>query len=120
MYVCIILPFSRSINGPHSYKYTYILHVADFRCILVGGLNIYISHYFKCIGTLKTVGGGGQHRLYILVIYYVQKKNLAVSEGRGLNGFLQYGRLWIEKKKSKHRTGTLKIKKNKKIILTYS
>ena len=40
-------------------KYTclYILHVAAFRrCILVGGLNVYISHYFKYIGTLKTVG----------------------------------------------------------------
>jgi len=31
-------------------------------------------------------GGGGQHRLYI-VIYSVQKKNLAVSEGGGLAGF---------------------------------
>ena len=30
-------------------------------------------------------GGGGQHRLYI-VIYSVQKKNLAVSEGGGLAG----------------------------------
>jgi len=30
-------------------------------------------------------GGGGQHRLYI-VIYFVQKKNLAVSEGGGLAG----------------------------------
>ena len=64
----------------------YILHVAAFRCILVGGLNVYISHYFKYIGTLKTDGGGGQHRLYIL-IYSVQKKNLAVSEGGGLAGF---------------------------------
>ena len=35
----------------------YILHVAAFRCILVGGLNVDISHYFKYIGTLKTVGG---------------------------------------------------------------
>ena len=31
-------------------------------------------------------GGGGQNRLYI-VIYSVQKKNLAVSEGGGLVGF---------------------------------
>ena len=31
--------------------------VAFRRCILVGGLNVYISHYFKYIGTLKTVGG---------------------------------------------------------------
>jgi len=30
-------------------------------------------------------GGGGQHRLYI-VIYSVQKKNLAASEGGGLAG----------------------------------
>ena len=30
-------------------------------------------------------GGGGQDRLYI-VIYFVQKKNLAVSEGGGLAG----------------------------------
>ena len=54
-------------------------------CILVGGLNVYISHYFKYNGTLKTDGGGAQHRLYI-VIYSVQKKNLAVSEGGGLAG----------------------------------
>ena len=50
---CIIFPFSRPINGPHSYKYM----LAAFRCILVGGLNVYINHYFKYIGTLKTVGG---------------------------------------------------------------
>ena len=36
----------------------YILHVAAFRrSILVGGLNVYISHYFQYIGTIKTVGG---------------------------------------------------------------
>ena len=69
----------------------YILHVAAFRrCILVDGLNVYISHYFKYIGTLKTVGGGGQHRLYI-VIYCVQKKNLAVSECGGLARFYCIG-----------------------------
>ena len=43
VHVCIILLFSRSINGPHSYKYMYILHVAAFRCILIGGLNVYMS-----------------------------------------------------------------------------
>ena len=61
--------------------------MAAFRCILVGGLDVYISHYFKYNGTIKTVGGwrGGQHRLYI-VIYSVQKKKLAVSEGGGLAG----------------------------------
>ena len=56
--VCIIFPFSRSINGPHSYKYTYmyILHVAALRrCILIGGLNVYISHYFKYIESVAYI-----------------------------------------------------------------
>ena len=35
----------------------YILHVAAFRCILVGGLNVSISHNLKYVGTIKTVGG---------------------------------------------------------------
>ena len=45
------------INAPHSYKcrYMYILHVAAFRYILFGGLNVYIRHYSKYIGTIKTV-----------------------------------------------------------------
>ena len=73
----------------------YILHVAALRrCILVGGLNVYLSHYFKYIGTLKTDGGGGQHRLYI-VIYSVQKKSLAVSEGGGLAGFYCISNLYF-------------------------
>ena len=43
---------------------------------------MYISHCFKYIGTIKSAGGGGQHRLY-KVIYSVQKKKLEVSEGDG-------------------------------------
>ena len=31
--------------------------MAASRCILVGGLKRFFSHYFKYIGTLKTIGG---------------------------------------------------------------
>jgi len=56
-------------------------------CILVSGLNIYISYCFKYIGTIKPAGGysGGQYRLYI-EIYSVLKKRMAVSEAGGLTG----------------------------------
>ena len=59
--------------------------------ILVGGLNLYIHvcHYLKYNGTVQINqqgdGSGGQHSHYI-VIYSVQKKKLAESEGGILSG----------------------------------
>ena len=65
----------------------YILHVAAFRCILVGGLlvNVYISHYFKYIGTLKTDGGGGQHSNL-----FRTKEKAGDKRGWRLSGVLLY------------------------------
>jgi len=56
-----------------------LLYVSN-NCILVDGLNVYITYYFMYIVTIKPDGGGGQYRLYI-VIFFIQKKTLAVSEG---------------------------------------
>ena len=65
----------------------YILHVAAFRYILVGGLNVYISTILSTFVHQKLLAdaSGGQHRRYI-VIHSVQKKKLAVSKGGGLTG----------------------------------
>ena len=65
-----------------------VFRVTNTDGILVGGFNVYISPY------PLVDGGGGQHRLYI-VVYSVQRIKLSVSKGGvssggGLMGITAY------------------------------